>query len=66
MKDDNPTDSKAELIVIKFVNNSFKYFPDILRNIEVNKGKATTPRIRIYKIILSMNLTYQLMQILVF
>ena len=66
MKEDNPTDSKAALIVIKFVSNSFKNFPDILRNIEVNKGRATTPRIRISKFILSMNLTYQLMQILVF
>ena len=66
MKEDNPTDSNAALIVIKFVSNSFKSFPDILRNIEVNKGSATTPIIRMSKIILSMNLTCQLMQILVF
>ena len=66
MKEDNPTDSTAALIVIKFVSNSFKSFPDILRNIEVNKGRATTARIKISKFILSMNLTYPLMQILVF
>jgi len=54
------------LIVIKFVSNSFKNLDAALRNKAVKRGSATTARIRMSKIILSMNSTYLQKQILVF